>query len=256
MNDEPRVFDPALCADLLVAARRSGRALVDVPETAVPPGEDEAILVQDIVARTLGTVVAWKVGAATPDATPVRAPIHADTVFVEPVRVAATRFREIGVEAEIVYRLGADLPPRASPYSRDEVLAAVASMHPAIEICDTRFAHLSAQPPLLHRADQVNHGALIVGPAQTLWRDIDAVNQPVRLALGDTVISDTIGGNSAGDPVRLLVWLVNFGAHPHGGLRAGQYVTTGSCTGNVLIEAPTEIVADFPGIGRLDVLVD
>ncbi len=256
MNIDAPVFDPFFCADLLVAARRSGRILVDVPDAAVPRSEDDATAVQDIVAHTLGAVVAWKVGAATLEATPVRAPIHADTVFVEPERVPAARFRHIGVEAEIVYRFGADLPPRTSPYSRDEVLAAIVSMHPAIEICDTRFAHLSAQPPLLHRADQVNHGALIVGPAQTRWRDIDAVRQPVRLEIDGSEIVDTIGGNSAVDPVRLLVWLANSGAHPHGGLRAGQYVTSGSCSGNVLIAAPADLVADFPGIGRLNVSID
>jgi 2-keto-4-pentenoate hydratase len=53
----------------------------------------------------------------------------------------------------------------------------------------------------------VNHGALIAGPALTDWRILDPVRQPVTLVINDKRVCDTIGGDSAVDPVRLLVWL-------------------------------------------------
>src|SRR5580765_8223752 len=40
-------------------------------------------------------------------------------------------------EAEFAFRMGADLPPRTTPYGIDEVLASVAALHPAIEIPDS-----------------------------------------------------------------------------------------------------------------------
>jgi len=40
-----------------------------------------------------------------------------------------------------------------------------------------------------------------------------------------------------------------------GGLRAGQWVTTGSCTGTALVAPGTEVVADFPGLGRAVLLL-
>jgi 2-keto-4-pentenoate hydratase len=42
-------------------------------------------------------------------------------------------------EAEFAFRMAVDLPPRREPYSVDEVLAAVATLHPTIEIPDSRY---------------------------------------------------------------------------------------------------------------------
>src|SRR6266480_6836173 len=43
-------------------------------------------------------------------------------------------------EPEFAFRMRVDLPPRSSPYSVQEVLDAVGTLHPAIEIPDSRFA--------------------------------------------------------------------------------------------------------------------
>jgi len=69
-------------------------------------------------------------------------------------------------------------------------------------------------------------------------------------------VQHTRWGNPAGDPLRLLAWLANEGAHSLGGLRAGQWVTTGSCTGTVLVAPGTRVVADFPGLGRAELVFD
>ena len=52
------------------------------------------------------------------------------------------------------------------------------------------------------------------------------------------------------------MWLANEGARSLGGLRAGQWVTTGSCTGTVMVAPGTVVVADFPGVGRAEVKFD
>ncbi|GJD48987.1 2-keto-4-pentenoate hydratase [Methylobacterium crusticola] len=243
-------FDPAAAAAALLAARRTGARLAALPEPGRPATEAEAYAVQDAVARQLGPVVAWKVGAPSATAAPARAPLHADTVFTTGTLPAAM-FHVIGAEAEIGYRLARDLPPGNGPYDREAVLAAVASMHPMIEIADTRFATFGTADPFSQRADQQNHGALVIGPALADWRGLDPVRLPVRLAVDGRVLHDTVGGNSAVDPVRLLVWLANEGARSLGGLKAGQVVTTGSCTGTDFVTAPARIEAEFPGLGRL-----
>src|SRR5207344_2702686 len=43
-------------------------------------------------------------------------------------------------EPEFAFRMGRDLPPRSTAYSVAEVLAAVDTVHPAIEVPDSRFA--------------------------------------------------------------------------------------------------------------------
>jgi len=101
----------------------------------------------------------------------------------------------------------------------------------AVEIVDTRFAAFGSVDPLSQRADQQNHGALSVGPPLENWSAVDPVRQPVQLTIDGTVRFDGPGENSAVDPVRLLVWMANHGTQAHGGLRAGQVVTTGSFYG-------------------------
>jgi 2-keto-4-pentenoate hydratase len=179
-----------------------------------------------------------------------RAALHADTIF-ETDELPASLFHVIGAEAEIAYRFGRDLPPEAGPYDREAVLAAVATMHPAIEIADTRFAVFGAVDAHSQRADQQNHGVLVLGPGLSDWRGLDPVTQPVRLTVDGKTLHDHVGGNSAVDPVRLLVWLANEGARSLGGIRAGQVVTTGSCTGTDFVTAPTRIAAEFPGLGSV-----
>ncbi len=54
------------------------------------------------------------------------------------VSIGPNRF--LVAEAEFAFTLGDDLPPREAAYTVDEVLRAVATAHPAIELPDTRFA--------------------------------------------------------------------------------------------------------------------
>ena len=248
-----KTTDCARAAEMLLEARATRRWLDALPDGAQPASETEAYTIQDMVARRLGPIVGWKVGSATLDSEPFRAPIHEATLRIEDPRLPAGLFHVIGVEAEIVYRFARDLPPRATPYARDEVLAAVGSMHPAVEMVDTRFSAFGSVDALSQRADQQNHGALSVGPALQNWSLVDPVRQPVRLTINGTVRFDGIGENSAVDPVRLLVWMANHGTHALGGLRAGQVVTTGSCTGTIFVEPGTHIAAAFPGLGAIEI---
>src|SRR5688572_12550876 len=210
--------DCARAAEALLLARATRRWLDALPAGAQPTNETEAYAIQDAVARRLGPIAGWKVGSATLHSEPFRAPIHEATLRIEEPRLPADLFHVIGVEAEIVYHFARDLPPRANPYTRDEVLAAAGAMHPAVEVVDTRFSAFGSVDALSQRADQQNHGALSVGPALQDWSAIDPVRQPVRLTINDKVRFDGIGENSAVDPVRLLVWLANHGTHSLGGL--------------------------------------
>ncbi|PWC35882.1 fumarylacetoacetate hydrolase family protein [Azospirillum sp. TSO35-2] len=253
MTDRSEALSQAV--EALLASRQTRQPLQALPEGARPADKDEAYAIQNEVARRLGPVVAWKVGASGPDAEPSCAPINAATLFFGTERLPASMFNVIGIEAEIVYRFARDLPPREEPWSRREVLDAVASVHPGFEICDTRFAKYGSLDPLSHMADQANHGALIVGPAVGNWRGVDPVGQPLMLAIDGKLVVDVLGGNSAVDPVRLLVWLANVGARPFGGLHAGDTVTTGSCTGTIFIEPGSRSVARFADIGSIELTV-
>ncbi len=247
--------DIAAAAEALLRARKDGVWLDALPDGARPQTQAEAEAILRHVAEARGPVGGWKVGAASPEAAPGAAPLNAVDLQMTPGPLPASRFNVIGVEAEIAYLLGRDLPPRDAPYTREEVLDAVASLHPVIELVDTRFSRLKGTEPLSHVADQMNHGALVIGPALLDWRGIDPVNQPVRLSFDGKVVLEQVGGNTAGDPVRMLQWLADTGARAYGGLSAGMVITTGSCTGLLMIEPGTRVLAEFPGLGSVETAV-
>ena len=70
------------------------------------------------------------------------------------------------------------------------------------------------------------------------------------------VRADAVGGNPAGDPLRLLMWLANSGAKSVGGLSAGSVITTGSLTGITFVSPPVNLEADLPGLGTVRLTVE
>jgi 2-keto-4-pentenoate hydratase len=236
-------------AGLLASVPPGGPRPDDLPAELRPETWDDAYAVQDAVVRRLGPVAGWKVGATSPEAEPFRSAITTSTLRTSPARLALTEFAFVGVEAELAYLVGHDLPARDRPYDTSEVAAAIASIHAAIEIVDSRFARFGTVDRPTQAADRMNHGALVVGSGATDWAAIDPPSHPVDLHISGYDPVHTIGGNSAGHPLRMMVWMANVGARSLGGLRAGQWVTTGSCTGTIFVDRPCRVTAAFPGIG-------
>jgi len=242
-----------LLASLFLEARRSNKPLRVVPETIVPINPKAAYAVQDVVARVLsesgkGEIIGWKVGAATPTATPSCAPLHRATVFESGHELSPSFCRFHGVEAEIVYSFGSDLPARAEPWTTEEVATAIGAIHGAIELLDTRFVTPDSQHNLSHLADQGSHGALIVGRGVTSWRDFTPTTLPMTMLVNGEKRYDQQGGNKAGDPLRLLTWLANHAVERGRPLRAGDVVTTGSTMGTLFLDDPAEICVSFEGL--------
>ena len=240
-------------AALLLETRRGGRTLSALPPEVRPATATDAYAVQDETLRALGPVGGWKVGAASPDAEPACAPLPAGGVVRSPHAFQAAAFRLNGLEGEIAFTLARDLPRRERAYDESDVLAALASVHPAIEIVDSRFDDMRAVDPLSALADLGSHGALAVGPGRSADLRVDQTRQRVTLEVDGAVAVDNVGGNAAGDVFRLLVWLANHTAERCGGLRAGQVVTTGSCTGLRFATPPARVRATVAGIGACEV---
>ncbi len=244
--------DPAL-VDFLLAARRSG-SFARCPPEARPADAAAADAIQDLVASRLvptdGPIVGWKVGAPSPDAEPSAAPLHAATVFAGPPGPARHGLRLVGAEAELAYRFDRAPSIRNGVCSPDAVAEAIGAVHVAIEILDTRFEAIP-DDALLARADQANHGALIVGPGRRDWRRIVPLETRVTLSLDRRAAVSHHGGNRAGDPLRLLAWLAGHAARRGWPLHAGIVVTTGSTTGTVFVDPEVSIEASFEGLGAL-----
>ena len=236
-------------ANTLADARRTQTPILDLPIDLRPATLEEAYAVQDTLAETYGEIGGWKVGAPSPDATPLYAPMPRSGIAEGGAVVRGKRYR--GLEAEVAFLLGKDLPARASAYSRDEVFAAIASCHPAIEILESALTDPIAAERMSMIADLQMHGAFVYGPAHPAWREIDWTREQVTLAVDGMVRIERTGSNTAGDLLRLLPWLANEAAARTGGLRAGQWITTGSWTGNTPGGERSSVDVTFATLGRV-----
>jgi 2-keto-4-pentenoate hydratase len=235
---------------MLLDARRTNRPIDDLPDQLRPVTLDEAYFVQDRIALAYGEIGGWKVGAPTADATPMFAPMPRAWIASNHA-VLGGRHRYRGLEAEIAFLIGKDLPPRENPYSRDEVVAAIASCHPAIEVIESGLTDPMKAERLSMIADLQMHGAFVYGAAVPNWQKIDFSKEHVVLAVDGVVRVERTGSNTSGDLMRLLPWLANEGAARTGGLKSGQWVTTGSWTGLSPAIAGSQVDVTFSTAGEV-----
>ncbi|RXF74443.1 2-keto-4-pentenoate hydratase [Hansschlegelia zhihuaiae] len=240
---------------VLAKARPPGEAIAALPDDLAPSDMAEAWAMHQAAVALLGPVVGWKTGAPTPEAEPMLGEITADTIHQSPATVPAAALRLWAVEAEIAVTFGRDLPAKDGGYSADEVLAAVATWHAAIEVLDTAFADWKATSPLSKFADRQSHGLLILGPGSAERPSGPLGELPVKLRIDGEVAYDLRGGNSAGDPTRLLVSLVNRFASQQRCVKAGDVVTTGSTTPFHRVSAGQRVVAEFDGLAPAELTV-
>ncbi len=240
--------------DLLLDARRTMTPMNDLPPELRPVTLDEVFFVQDRMQEAYGDVGGWKVGAASGEVTPMAAPIPL-TVIAANGASRGGRLR--GLEAEVAFQLGSDLPKRATRYTDEEVYGAIAGCHPAIEILESALVDPTRpEVKMTMLADLQMHGGLILGPDCPTWRMVDFQKEHVTLAIDGMIRVEETGSHPLEDLLRLLPWLANEGAARTGGLRAGQWITTGSWTGNVLARSASSVDVHFSTIGRVSLRFD
>lgn len=253
--DQDRMYR---AAEVLLRARRETTPILNLPEDLRPHNLGEAYALQDIVAMGFIPMGGWKVGAPAPDATPLCSPMPLWGGYVRSgQRVSRDLRRMRGVEAEIAFHLGRDLPARAQAYSREEVAEAIISAHSAIELLESAFADPDKADRLSVIGDLQSNGGFVFGPPVANWRSIDLRNESVRVRVGDELRFEGQASNSAGtDLLRLVVWLANEGAVRTGGLRSGDWITTGSWSGKTLAQAGSTARVQFSSFGEVAVTFD
>jgi 2-keto-4-pentenoate hydratase len=240
-------------AEVLVAARRDRKPIASLPAALRPPTVEAGFAIQDAVMALLGERPGgWKVGVA-PNAPATCAPMFASLFHASPLRIPAAQVPLLGVEGEIAVRIGRDLPKRAAPYTRDDIVGAVDGVCAAIEIVDSRFAQFLKCTLEDKVADNVGNGGFVTGPMVTDWRTLDLSALKVKLEIAGKTLVDKTGGSPSGDPLLAVVWLANHLTGRDGGLKQGQIVTTGSCTGLPFAKPGERAVVTFAGLGSAEV---
>ena len=153
---------------------------------------------------------------------------------------------EPGFENELCIVMGRDLAPGAT---RADVAAAVARIHPAFEIIETR-GDLTSQLALA-LADNAQQKAFVLGPAveRAALPELDAVTVGVRINGSEVAAAD--GSAVLGHPYNAVAWLAGKLAEFGEQVRAGDYIMSGSFTRQFPLNHGDRIEAAFAGIGTV-----
>ena len=260
--------DVAAAAAVLFKNWQQRTQIDGLPDHARPADRAEGYAVQkEIVKLSSQKIVGWKIAATSQAGQkhigvdgPLAAPLLANRVVQGATETPA--FSMDGnimkvAEAEFAFRFGKALPPRKAPYSTDEVLAAVESLHPAIEVPDSRyneFAKVGA-PQLI--ADMACACWFVLGPlARADWRSRDLVGHQVTTYINDRAVATGSGANVLGDPRIALTWIANELSMFGDGIMAGQFVTTGTCVAPPAVAPGDRFRADFGELGSVEVRLE
>lgn len=248
-------------AQLLWNAWQDGRKLEQLPDACRPQTIEDGYAVQARLASSSGqSVSGWKIAATSQAGQahigvdgPLAGRLLAGKIGRSPATLSLGANGMRVAELEFAFRLARDLPPRDCEHSMDEVMASVASLHPAIEVPDSRFLDFSTAGPAQLIADSACAGLFVWGSAATTdWRTLDLATHPVWLSLNGVRAGEGCGANVLGDPRIALTWLANELTVRADGLKAGQLVTTGTCIQPTDIAPGVRVLGDFGPLGRVE----
>ncbi|MBL8672681.1 MAG: fumarylacetoacetate hydrolase family protein, partial [Alphaproteobacteria bacterium] len=138
--------------------------------------------------------------------------------------------------------------------AREEVLDAIDAVMPAIEIVDSRYKDFQKMDRLAQLADNQSNGALVVGPPLKDWRSLKLDALKAKLSVDGKPLVETVGGNTAGDPVRPLTWLPGVLGPRRHRIEAGTIVTTGALTGLRFVDKPCAVKGEIEGLGTVELV--
>ena len=247
---------------LLAALRREGRQQSGLEVRLRPADKAEGYLVAQMVAEELGWDVAgWKIAAtnakmqkALRSNTPIYGRVFAQMVKPSPHNVVHADLCSPIPEVEYQARLGCDIPPRSKLYSREEVAAAVKSLHPGMELAECRFSHDKNFPSLeAILADGAGSSTLVYGTAIENWQETEIANQEVKLYCNGILRRRGTAAAALEHPLVPLTWLANELSHSGVGLKKGEIISTGTMTGMIAAKRGESYIADFGALGEVSV---
>lgn len=243
---------------------QAGTVLDNLPTACRPQTRLEGYAAQAQLPAVSGrTVAGWKIAATSSVGQahinvsgPIAGRLLSGQILAPGAVVPSQGNRMRVAEPEMAFTLARDLPPRDQPYTTAEVLGAVASLHTALEMPDSRFATFTQAGEAQLLADNACAHHFILGPAApATWRDVDLSKHPVSAVVtqanGNTWRREGSGAAVLGDPRVALTWLVNELSGLGITLEAGQFVTTGTCMTPLEIEPGDSASADFGVLGQI-----
>jgi 2-keto-4-pentenoate hydratase len=199
--------------------------------------------------------IGWKVGLTAK-------PIQEQFGFHEPVFACiletqpsghvfgATELINPGFETELCVRLGRGLE---GIVSLEQVRAAIDVIYPAFEIIETRGDFV--KQIALALADNGQQRSVVIGTPVQLPPTMELDRVETRVQLNGDEVATGLGSAVLGNPLNSVRWLAEKLRHYGRRLRAGDIVMTGSFVRQFPLQAGDIAVAEFSGVGRVEVRI-
>jgi 2-keto-4-pentenoate hydratase len=248
-------------SEMLVRCWREGSVIESLPAPLRPTSRAEGYAIQaEIEVLSEKPLFGWKIAATSVAGQkhigvdgPLAGRLLAERVHADGDTISLGPNRMRVAECEFAFRMGRNLPPRDAPYQRSEVLDAVADLHLAIEVPDSRFANFvtAGGPQII--ADNACAHLFVLGPlAPPVWRELDLAAHRVVAKVGRRYEREGVGANVLGHPLIALTWLANELSALGVTLASGQVVTTGTCMTPLEIEPGDKVAVDYGVLGRVE----
>ena len=236
----------------------------NLPEECRPLSTEQGYEAQAQLTSVSGrSIVGWKIAATSANGQshihvsgPLAGRLLSGQVFESGATVPSAGNRMRVAEPEFAFAMGHDLPPQNTSYTVEQVMAAVATLHPAIEIPDSRLAPFTEAGEAQLLADNACARHFVLGAAAPdAWRALDLSIHTVqaRVDHGTSLqyTREGSGGNVLGDPRIALTWLANQLSALGITLQKGQVVTTGTCMVPLALKPGDTVTANFGLAGHV-----
>lgn len=246
-------------ANSIADARKRGEQ-IEIPAQEMPLSRNDAMDIQRLAFERFGSPsVGWKVGATNEGVQKnfgIDSPfygqiaesgvLHSGAVMEKTPCVGA-------MEPEYAFRMKRDFPAGGEEVTETNAAEAVESVHIAIEMIGRCVGNTEWANGVGVTMDFGGNAALVVGDAITNWQDRDLTNTEVEAMVDGEIVQTGNGEPVMGAPIKSLMWMAQQLVDQGGSLKAGEWVSTGTCTPPVPAEAGKTLSAKFGDFGTVSV---
>lgn len=250
-----------IAADLIWQLWQTGTVMAALPEASRPRQRRDGYAIQALVtSKGSRPSTGWKIAATSKAGQahigvdgPLAGRLLGERTHQSGAMISLAGNRMRVAEPEFAFRCGKRLEPQSNPFTRDEVLAAMDALLPAIEVPDSRFEDFAKAGAAQLIADCACARDFVLGsPTTADWRVVDLAQHRVHGSIANRLERDGIGANVLDDPRLALTWLINELSSLGIALEPGEIITTGTCMTPLDIQPGDHVIADFGVIGWVE----
>jgi 2-oxo-3-hexenedioate decarboxylase/2-keto-4-pentenoate hydratase len=253
----PNVFDATRAAEFIASAHANRSTYVNLPADIGPTTVDEAYAAQEALrelwAPILGPLAGLKIATTTKVMQqlmgidhPCGGMIYASRVHTSPATIRHADFVHVVVECELAVRIGRDLLPSSTPFTRESVRDAVSEVMASFELIEDRNADYKQTSALSLIADNAWNGGIVLGSAiAPPPGDLNGITGRLSIDGKEAHTGRT------DDPMGALAWIANLAAQRNRPMTKGMVVITGSVIATLPIAQGQNFTFSLDGIGSV-----